>query len=155
MRLATLLFVIPTLALAGCGGGDSSGGGSVAQKCVDSFNAAGNGEAQSIAGAIPTLEAHGDDMYTVGTWPKGDEVVPVWGASTAQKPTGKATVSTGDCVVLAPEKSDVAEGFFEDGGKWNFAEQEVGGGHWPTQARRAIADPKEATADSVGKLTLK
>ena len=70
--------------------------------------------------------------------------------------TGKATVATDSCLIVAPESHQGDFTFFEaEGGEWQLVKtKSTPRSEFPAQARQKIADAEAATADALGKLTL-
>jgi len=153
MRLASLLVVISLgCAVAACGGDNEE---SAAQRCNDSWNADANqGHQASLAGAVSAVELP-PDAFRVGTWPKAQRAVPVHSPKAAfAGPDGRAVVPKGSCLIIVPPSREGEMTFFEGQGKWQFV-RSVDRTRFPAEARRSVADAEEATADAVGKLTLK
>ncbi len=169
MKRFTVVAAVLLLAAAGCGDDDdessdqpetTASSSSPAQTCVDSWNADANQAHQTTLAGIVTGAGIPPDELRMGTWPKPELTVPVWSAESAfgGGSVGKATVATDACLLSLPENPDFGDyTFFEDQGEWQLVKEQGdgGGSKFPADAKRSIADADTATADAVGKLTLK
>jgi hypothetical protein len=163
MKWLTVAAAVSSLVAAGCGGdddedneGSASGSASSPQACIDSWNAEENqGHQTSMAGIVSAVGL-APDKWRVGTWPGAEQTVPVSTPEDAfAEPRDKATVTTGSCLIAAPESHVGDLSFFEADGEWHLVKQvDDGSSKFPPQARKKIAQAETATADALGKLTL-
>lgn len=165
MRRASLLAAIScTCALLACGDDDDEKSDrgrapakSSVQRCVDSWNAAANqGHQSSLAGAVAAVGLEAGETFRVGTWTKAERRVPVWSTrdAFADRPSGRAMVARGSCVITVPISREGEAIFFESQGRWQFVRNSTGS-RFPADARRALAHAREADADALGKLKLR
>lgn len=164
-----VVLTVSSLAGVGCGDDDddssdqpetTASSSSPAQTCIDSWNAEANQAHQTSVAGIVTGAGIPPDELRMGTWPKSERTVPVWSAEhlAGGRSTGKATVATDTCVLSLPENPDYGDyTFFQDQGEWQLVKEkgDGGGSKFPAEAKRSIADAETATADALGKLTLR
>ncbi|HEX6713789.1 MAG TPA: hypothetical protein VF066_10400 [Thermoleophilaceae bacterium] len=140
-----------TLAFAACGGDDKP----TATSCLDDWNADGNAGYQSIMAGTNAVDIILDGAFRVGTWPKGEQTVPVLNAKDgfSDKASGRASVAKNSCLVVYPPTREGAMAFFESDGKWHFARDIHS--KFPKEAQSAVAGARAVTPDALGKLKLK
>ena len=172
MKQAIVLLAVAFATATGCGGDDdddesagqaetTTAASSPAQECVDSWNAEANNPHQAtVATIISDAIGLPSEGIRMGTWPKHEGYVPVWSpkdafAESTAPASGKGTIATGSCLIVFPPHPDGAPAFFEAEGEWQLVRGDPGTSKFPAAARRRIADAEEASADALGKLTLK
>ena len=177
MKSLTVLAAVSLLAAAGCGDDDddesagtsettAAASSSPAQTCVDSWNADANQDFQTALAGVVAHVGMAPDEFRVGIWPKSERSIFYLSAkdALADRPTGKTTVPRGACLIVFPS-SHVGEMSFAgdlDKDKWFFVRTDPpafdsfdADEKFPAAAKRSVADAETASADALGKLTLR
>ena len=146
MKTTGIALVVAVLGIVACGGGETP----TAASCAESWNAETNAKQQATLVGVQSVDILLDDKFRVGTWPMGEQKVPVTTGFSEAKGR-EAVVSTNSCVVVLPDSRLGRMAFVESDGKWGFVREKS---TFPKAASRSVAGARTAEPDALGKLKL-
>ena len=147
MKTTGTALVVAVLGIAACGGGDTP----TAASCAESWNADTNAKQQATLVGVRSVDILLDGKFRVGTWPKGEQKVPVT-TGFSEASGREAVVSKNSCLIVLPDSRLGQMAFVESDGKWGLVREKS---TFPKAASKSVAGAQTAEPDALGKLKLR
>jgi hypothetical protein len=154
MRTTRIALVAAALGIVACGGDKAP----TATSCGQRWNDDANATQQATLAAATASSVLVGDTFRVGTWPNGEQKVPVisstsWSGGRPLSVSARAAVvKKNSCVILLPDSTLGRMAFVQVDGKWGFVWGKKA--TFPAAAAKSISGARDAEPDALGKLKL-